>query len=137
MVGREEERRHGEEAVAVGAVGVLVFGLAAAARAGFADDELRAVFDQMKPVVRCGMTVEHLIEKYRTCAESSMICDGSLISVSDKGMCRDALMFQVMGGPDPVIILNGQSFPLPVVVPPGDDRPWMRKPKPQPAGQAS
>jgi len=100
----------------VGAVGAFVLGLGPAAHAGFSDDELQAIYTQMKPSIRCGMTEAHLVEKYRGCAESSTICDASLITMTDHGPCRDALVFQNLGGPDPSIVLNGQVFPKPVRV---------------------
>jgi len=118
---------------AAGAVGALVLGLAAVASAGFSDNELRAIYTQMKPFIRCGMTEAHLMQKYHGCAESSMICDGSLITVSDKGTCQDKLVFESLGGPDPIILLNGRRFPLPVALAPQDNRPpWLREPRPQP-----
>src|SRR5438067_13548120 len=78
----------------VGAVGAIVLGLGAAAHAGFSDEELRAIFTQMKPFIRCGITEATFVEKYKGCAESSFICNASVITGSDKGVCQDVLVFQ-------------------------------------------
>ena len=98
------------------------------AHAGFSDNELDAIYTSMKlkGAIRCGMTVEHLKEKYRGCAESATICDASLITVTEAGPCTDKLVFQNLGGPDPVIMLNGQRFVREVLVP-------VPQPKPPPS----
>jgi hypothetical protein len=86
---------------------LLVVGMSGIGNA-FSDDELRAIYAQMKPGIRCGTTVEHLIAAYKQCVGTTM-CDASII---DAG-CHDKLIIEDRGGPDPIITLNGVKFPLP------------------------
>lgn len=103
-------------AVPVLVVAVLVASVTSAV--AFSDNELRGIYSQMKPAVRCGMTEAYFIEKYRGCATNSMLCDASLVSVTDKGTCTDSLQFRGLTGPDAAIIFNGQTYPKPVPVAP-------------------
>ncbi|HZR81291.1 MAG TPA: hypothetical protein VFD92_09375 [Candidatus Binatia bacterium] len=95
----------------------LGFGLLAllsSAALAFSDDELRAIYVEMKQAggIQCGMTLEHLIGRYRNCAPlGGTTCDGSLIVVTEKGQCVDSLQFQGLDGPDAVVVLNGEQYP--------------------------
>lgn len=89
----------------------------------FSDNELKGIYSQMKPSIRCGMTEAYFIEKYRGCATQSAMCEASLISVTDKGTCTDSLQFRGLGGPDAGIIFNGATYPKPVPVAPSKKKP--------------
>jgi hypothetical protein len=95
----------------------LLLGGARNATAGFSDGELRAIHSQMlaRRVVRCGMTAEQLIDRYKQCGQGSLVCADSLIVVSASGACNDALLFENLRAPDARIMLNGETFERPTI----------------------
>lgn len=84
----------------------------------FSDNELKGIYSQMKPSVRCGMTEAYFVEKYRGCAEESGLCDASLNVTTAAGLCVDSLQFRGLTGTEAAIIFNGQTYPKPVPVVP-------------------
>lgn len=112
--------RRGTHAVPVLVLATLASTTAASA---FSDDELKAIYSQMKPSVRCGITEAYFIEKYRGCATSSATCNASLVVTTANGVCTDSLEFRGLTGPDAAILFNGQAYPKPVPVAPSKKKP--------------
>lgn len=85
----------------------------------FSDNELHAIYTsmQLKRAIHCGMTFEHLRDKYRGCL-LALHCDASWVSVRKDGVCTDRLIFENVGEREPAIILNGKRFLREVIIPP-------------------
>ena len=100
--------------IALAVVGLLLGG-AGTAGAGFSDGELRAIHSEMlaRRAVRCGMTAEQLIDRYKQCGQGSLVCADSLVVIGASGPCNDALLFENLRGSDATIMLNGERFERP------------------------
>lgn len=107
--------------------GVVAFGtllglltVAGRVQAGFSNNELQALYTDMRGsgAIQCGMTFEHLRDKYRECGENSMMCNASLVVLDKDGQCTDSLIFMNLGGREPAIILNGRRFQRRIAAPP-------------------